>query len=115
MTDRTSADHLEDILDAINKALLFTEDYAGYEDFAEDDRAVFAVIRALEVIGEATKRLPDKLRAKHPGVPWASMAGMRDKLIHDYVNVDRRIVWRTVQDELPSVRRQVQRITEEMT
>lgn len=50
MTDRTSADHLEDILDAINKALLFTEDYAGYEDFAEDDRAVFAVIRALEVI-----------------------------------------------------------------
>jgi len=114
MTDRISADHLEDILDAINKALLFTEDYADYEDFAEDDRAVFAVIRALEVIGEATKRLPDKLRAEHPDVPWASMAGMRDKLIHDYVNVDRRIVWRTVQDELPSVRRQLQSIIEEM-
>ena len=112
MTDRTHVDHLEDILESADKAMTFTTGMS-YEDFAEDDKTVFAVIRALEVIGEATKRLPDDLRTRHPQIPWHSMAGMRDKLIHDYVNVDRQIVWHTVQDELPRVQRQLQRIVDE--
>lgn len=109
MTDRTYVDHLEDILEAAEKARSFTADMS-YDAFVEDDKTVFAVIRALEVIGEATKRLPEDLRARHPQVSWDSMAGMRDKLIHDYVNVNERIVWRTVQDELPEVQRQLQNL-----
>lgn len=114
MTDRTYLDHLEDILDAAEKAQQFTADMT-YEAFAKDDKTVFAVIRALEVIGEATKRLPEELRNQYPQVPRPSMAGMRDKLIHDYINVDRQIVWRTVQEELPDVHRHLQTILEERT
>lgn len=113
MTDRTSIDHLEDILDAAEKAQAFVEG-TTYEAFVNDDKAVFAVIRALEVIGEATKRLSETLRDEYPQVPWSSMAGMRDKLIHDYGNVDRRLVWRTVQEELPEAQQQLRTIVEEL-
>ncbi len=113
MTDQTDIDHLQDILEAAEKAQEFTGEMS-YEAFLEDDKAVFAVIRALEIIGEATKRLSDSFRDEYPQVPWSSMAGMRDKLIHDYVNVDRRIVWRTVQDELPEVQQKMRTISEEL-
>ena len=113
MTDRTSIDHLEDILDAAEKAQAFVEGITC-EAFVNDDKSVFAVIRALEVVGEATKRLPQPLRDEYPQVPWSSMAGMRDNLIHDYSDVDRQLVWRTVQEEIPEVRRQVQTILEDI-
>jgi len=110
MTDRTSADHLGDILDAAEKAQGFVEG-TTYEAFVGDDKTVFAIIRALEIIGEAA---PETLRHEYPQVPWSSMAGMRDRLIHDYGDVDRRIVWRTVQDELPEVCRQLRTIMDEI-
>lgn len=108
MSDHPSIDYLEDILDAAEKAQVFVEG-TTYESFIDDDMVVFAVVRALEVIGEATKRLPETLHDEHSEVPWSLMAGMRDKLIHDYSDVDRQIVWRTVQEEIPAVRRQVRR------
>ena len=113
MTDRTHADHLEDILDAAEKARAFTSSMS-YEAFLEDDKTVFAVIRALEVIGEATKRLPDNLRDRHPQIPWSTIAGMWDKLTHDYVNVNERIVWRTVQEQLPDVQRRLRILVKEL-
>lgn len=113
MTDRTYVDHLEDILEAAEKAQAFTAGMS-YEAFVEDDKTVFAVIRALEVIGEATKRLPDDLRDRHTQVPWSSMAGMRDKPIHDYVSVNEQIVWRTVKEELPTVRQQLEHLLDDL-
>jgi len=109
VTDRTYVDHLEDIRDAAAKAHQFVEGMT-YATFADDEKTVFAVIRALEIIGEATKRIPDSVRERHPTVPWRLMAGTRDKLIHDYINVNLRIVWRTVQEEVPAVQRNVQDI-----
>jgi len=113
MSDRSSVDHLEDILDAAEKAQAFVEG-TTYATFVNDDKSVFAVIRALEIIGEATKRLPQPLRDEHPQVPWSSMAGMRDNLIHDYSDVDRQLVWRTVQKEIPEVRRHLRTIVEDL-
>lgn len=109
MTERTHVDHLEDIRDAAAKAQRFIEGMA-YETFVDDEKTVFAVIRALEIIGEATKRIPHTVRERHPSVPWRAMAGIRDKLIHDYINVNLRIVWKTVQEEVPAVQRNVQDI-----
>ena len=66
-----------------------------------------AVVRQLEIIGEATKRLSADLRAAHPEVPWRPMAGLRDVLIHDYMGVDFAVVWGIVEHHLPQMKRGV--------
>ncbi|MCX5814675.1 MAG: DUF86 domain-containing protein [Proteobacteria bacterium] len=75
-----------------------------YETFAEDKKTVNAVIRSLEVLGEATKRIPASFRQKHPDIPWSKMAGMRDVLIHDYMGVDLKTVWKVAQERLPELK-----------
>ena len=99
---REVQDFLEDILQAVEKTRAFTEGQ-DLESFAADEKTAFAVVRALEIIGEATKRIPEDVRAKHPEVPWRSMAGMRDKLIHDYVSVNLEVVWRTITEDLTTL------------
>lgn len=113
MTRRRTKDHLQDILEASHAAQEFVDD-TTFEGFSEDKKTVFAVIRALEIIGEATKRLPGVIREQHPDVPWREMAGMRDKLLHDYVTVDLRIVWRTVTEEIPVVEESIREILEDI-
>lgn len=85
-------DYLADILQALAEVEDFTKGMT-YSAFARDKKTVNAVIRSLEVMGEAAKRIPDDVRAKHPEIPWKRMAGMRDKLIHEYAGVDLEMVW----------------------
>lgn len=84
---RENEDYLRDIPDAMDKAQQFVGKLS-YEEFSQDDKSVFAVVRALEIIGEATKNIPDDIRKAHDEVPWKDMAGMRDVLIHDYFGAD---------------------------
>ncbi len=102
-------DYVEDILDAMDKAEDLLVD-VSYDEFEADYRINFAVIRALEIIGEATRRLPDAVRQRYPTIPWRGMAGMRDRIIHGYDNVDLQIVWDVVKKDIPQVRPQLQRI-----
>jgi uncharacterized protein with HEPN domain len=74
-----------------------------YEAFAADKKTVNAVIRSLEVLGEATKHVPASFRNKHPDIPWSKMAGMRDVLIHDYMGVDLKTVWKVAVERLPEI------------
>ncbi len=80
---RELTDYLHDIMDAIQKIERFIEGL-DFAQFAGDDKTNFAVVRALEIIGEATRKIPNSVRARYPSVPWREMAGLRDKLIHDY-------------------------------
>jgi uncharacterized protein with HEPN domain len=74
-------DYVEDVLDAMEKAEILLEGFT-YEQFEDDFRTNFAVARALEIIGEACKRIPDVVRQQYTTIPWKNMAGMRDRIIH---------------------------------
>ncbi len=84
-------------------------------DFMREVEKQDAVIRRLEVIGEATKNLPKSFRAKHAGVRWDEMARMRDKLIHHYFGVDLKITWQVVKKDLPSLKRNIKKILQELS
>jgi uncharacterized protein with HEPN domain len=102
-------DFVEDILDAMDNAEMFLHD-VSYDQFEDDLRTNFAVVRALEIIGEATKRLPMELRQEYPDIPWKNMAGMRDRIIHGYDTVDLQIVWDVVKVDIPQLKPQIQQI-----
>ena len=109
---REYADYIRDLLDAIEKVQTFIKDI-DFEDFKKDDKTKFAVIRGLEIIGEATKHISDEVRARYPQVPWKEMAGMRDVLAHDYFGVDEETVWLTANEKIPQLKPSIEKILAE--
>jgi len=79
----------------------------SFEAFAADETLRRAFVRSLEIIGEATKKVPEDFRTAHSSVEWRAMAGMRDRLIHDYFGVDFELVWDVVQTRIPALRKQI--------
>ena len=77
------------------------------EQFFADEKTAFAVMRALEIIGEATKNIPQSIKENYPDIPWKEMAGIRDKLIHDYFGVDLEVVWNTATEDLFELKEKV--------
>ncbi|MBI5874432.1 MAG: DUF86 domain-containing protein [Deltaproteobacteria bacterium] len=112
MKKRDYGDYLQDILTAAMEVKEFTTGM-NYDEFIEDKKTVNAVIRSLEVLGEAAKRIPYEVRRKYPDVPWKRMAGMRDKLIHEYFGVDLEKVWLVVKEELPPLEPIIEQILKE--
>ncbi|WP_410508112.1 DUF86 domain-containing protein [Methanosarcina hadiensis] len=100
MTTRIAGDYIEDILNAMIDIQDFIAEYS-YEQFVNDRKTQYAVIRAIEIIGEASKNLPLEIKEKYRAVPWRDMATMRDRLIHGYFGIDPIILWDTVQEDVP--------------
>lgn len=86
----------------------------NFEEFARDEVKVLAALRVLEVIGEASKRVPDDLKKRYPEIPWKDVAGTRDKLIHGYFDVDLEVVWASLSEDLPPLRRTVAKMLEDL-
>ena len=102
-------DYVEDILDAMDKAEILIAEIS-FDEFESDFRTNFAVVRTLEIVGEATKRLPEFIREQYNDVPWKDMAGMRDRIVHGYDMIDLRIVWDTVRERIPAIKPIIQQI-----
>jgi uncharacterized protein with HEPN domain len=112
MSERIDQDFLSDIQEAIRRIMTYTAGMT-YQVFLRDTKTQDAVIRNLEVMGEAVKNLSKDLRERYPDVPWKSMAGVRDRLIHHYFGVNLDIVWQIVEDELPKIVPQLEGILDE--
>jgi uncharacterized protein with HEPN domain len=78
--------------------------------FQQDETLKRAFVRSLEIIGEASKKIPQEFRSCHPGINWRAIVGMRDRLVHDYFGIDYDIVWDVVKNKIPEFRRQIQEL-----
>jgi uncharacterized protein with HEPN domain len=104
--------YIRHILMAIDKIIEYTA--VGYDDFLTHSHWQDAVIRQLEIIGEATKHISTELRDLHKEVPWRRIAGLRDVLVHDYMGVDLNAVWQITQKEIPELESHVRAILDDL-
>jgi len=102
---------LQDIFESIERIEQYTKNKTKKE-FLDDYEKQDAIIRRLEIIGEAVKNIPTVVKKKYPGIPWKDIAGMRDKLIHEYFGVLMERVWDTVKNDLPKFKKQISDLLE---
>jgi uncharacterized protein with HEPN domain len=112
--NRVYIDYLRDMLENALRAIQFVGGM-DYNGFKKDNKTVYAVIRAVEIIGEAARNIPEDVRAKYPNIPWRDVAGMRSKLVHQYFGVNMEVVWQTIQEDLPTLISVLQNILKQET
>ena len=105
--------YLEDMLETMDKIERYTHGLT-FEQFSGDDKTVDAVIRGFTILGEAAKNIPASLRTKHADVPWKDIAGMRDKLVHEYFGIQYEVVWETIRNRLPPLRSLIEAMLKDM-
>jgi uncharacterized protein with HEPN domain len=101
------------ILDEI-EYLLSLRDSLTLEELTTRKGTEHAVTRALEIIGEATKNIPEQFKKQHPDIPWREMAGMRDRIIHGYFTIDYEVIWHVIQEDIPLLEPQIRDICDAM-
>lgn len=111
---RSFIDSLNDMATAIDDARSFIASL-DLGDFQASKEKQYAVIRALEIIGEAAAQIPAEIRTAYPNVPWREIVGMRNVVIHNYSGVDEAVIWRTVQEDLPPLKRSIKRILKDIS
>ncbi len=110
---RSAGLYIKDILEYMERAEQYLESLS-YDEFMDDVKTRDAVIRCVEVIGEATKNVPEELRKAYPDIPWRDMSGMRDKTIHGYFQVDLENVWLVVKEEIPKLKPLIKHVLEDL-
>jgi uncharacterized protein with HEPN domain len=110
LVGREYSDYINDIRIAIDKIESFIEGLS-YEDFIRDEKTLYAIVRALEIIGEAAKKVPEDIRKETEEIPWKDMSEMRDVLVHDYINVVVETVWLTAKQKVPQLKRLLEQYT----
>jgi len=109
MKNRDYRDYLRDILTAVNDIENFVDNLT-YDQFVNDRKTLNAVIRSIEIIGEASKNIPETIKTGYPELPWKQMAGMRDKLIHAYFGADSETIYKAAKANIPQLKNPIQKI-----
>jgi len=103
---------LKNVLSTIDKIDKFIE-HMEHEDFLEDEKTLFAVAKAIEIIGESLKHIPEEIKDKYSEIPWEDIYGMRNFLAHNYFGSDQEEVWKTIKEDIPELRPAIRRILDE--
>jgi uncharacterized protein with HEPN domain len=103
MSDRPVSVLVEDMLERVDRISRYTRGL-DYDAFVDDEKTIDAVVRSFEVIGEAARRLPPEFKAKHSEIPWHQIAGLRNRIVHEYFDVDLGLVWEIATTELPRLK-----------
>ncbi len=109
MSERNILLYLTDIHDSINKINDFAQGMT-FQAFSSDARTIDAIVRNIEIIGEAARHIPNHIQLSYPTVPWKQIIGSRAKVVHEYFGVDLEIIWQTIQEDLPKLKKEVHRI-----
>ena len=105
--------YVKDILINMQNAERFIE-VMSYEEFSKDTKTSYAVVRCIEIIGEAAKNVPNNIRHEYPEIPWKEMAGMRDKVIHFYFGVDPHKVWLVIRERIPQIKPLLEKVLDDL-
>ncbi len=100
---------MQDIKESIKKIEGYTVGL-DFDKFSKDYKTIDAVVRNLEIIGEAVKNLPEEIKLKYTDIPWGEVIGMRNKATHEYWGVDEEILWETIKEDLPTFMKQIERL-----
>ncbi|RKX74687.1 MAG: DUF86 domain-containing protein [Spirochaetes bacterium] len=109
---RAILDYINDIVDSMAKTKEFVRDMP-YEKFLQEVKTQFAAVRAIEIIGEATKNIPASVRKKYPQIPWREIVGMRDKVVHEYFGLNLMVIRKTVKEDIPAVKPSFEKLRED--
>ena len=111
---REFIDYINDIMDSIEKIQEFTKNME-FNEFISDDKTNYAIIRCFEIIGEANKSIPQEIIKNHQTIPLQEMAGIRDKLIHGYFGANLKVVWKTINEDIPDLKLKITQILQNLS
>ncbi|HHT9106831.1 MAG TPA: HepT-like ribonuclease domain-containing protein [Candidatus Wujingus californicus] len=111
--ERQLQDYLNDIIESISDIREFTKGMT-YEDFTKDRKTIKAVVRSMEIIGEAVNKIPQHIRGNYPEIPWQEIVGMRNKIAHEYFGVDLDIVWQSIEEDFVPLEKTVKKMSHDL-
>ena len=113
MSKRETKLYVSDVIEAIDKIFQYTKELS-YGEFCANNMVIDAVVRNITIIGEATDNVPAEIKKTHSDIPWRKIKDMRNTIIHEYFGVDKKVLWKTIQNDLSPLKRQIAELIDEI-